>query len=103
YLLSGSEDGSIRLWDSRTGKEIARREGLKHLANCVLPLPDGRSAVSFGAWYLGETPDPQTSDWGVHVWRLPQRVWPGADHRDKPEPGQDERGPKPPPDAGPER
>jgi len=76
YLISGSSDGSIRIWDRQTGKEIAHRDGLKHLANHVLPLPDGRSAVSFGAWYLDSQPDPATSDWNVHLWRLPESVWP---------------------------
>lgn len=74
FLISGSEDGSIRIWDWQAGKEVARRDSLKHLANHVLPLPDGRTAVSFGHWYQGSEPDPDTSDWRVHVWRLPENL-----------------------------
>lgn len=76
FLISGSEDGSIRIWNWQTGQEVARRNGLKHLANHVLPSPDGRTAVSFGHWYQGAEPDPDKSDWSVHLWQLPESVWP---------------------------
>ncbi len=69
-LITGSEDGSIRLWDRQTGKEIAKRDGLTHLASYVLPLPDGRSAVSFGSWYQQQRAEPETNEWSIHVWKL---------------------------------
>jgi len=59
-LLSSSHDGTIRLWDVASGKELGRYygpEGCKMLS--VAGASDGRSFLSGG------------SDHRVHLWRLP--------------------------------
>jgi WD40 repeat protein/tRNA A-37 threonylcarbamoyl transferase component Bud32 len=76
YLISGGTDGRLILWDHDTGREVARKENVGHLANTVLPLPDGRHAVSFG-WRFNEAePNPLAGDYGIRLWRLPESVWP---------------------------
>ena len=79
YLISGSNDGTIRIWDVQTGEELARVEGLGHLAQAVRVMPDGKHAVSFGnsIAYL-KTPDPLAGDFDIRVWRLPESVWPNV-------------------------
>jgi WD40 repeat protein len=86
HVISGGTDGRIILWDRQTGREVARKEGLGHLANAVVPLPDGRHVVSFGGWYDGEElgpglagskPSPLAGDNAFRLWLLPESVWPG--------------------------
>ncbi|MBW6491595.1 MAG: protein kinase [Lentimicrobium sp.] len=49
FVLSGSRDKTIRLWDIFTGKEIRRFEGHNHCVMAVAFSPDGRFALS-GSW-----------------------------------------------------
>ncbi len=46
--LSGSADGSVRLWDVETGRELRRLDGHAGLVTCVAFSPDGRKALSAG-------------------------------------------------------
>lgn len=78
YIISGGRDGTIRIWDINTGRQIAVREGLGHLGSVVLPLPDGRRAVSFGVMYTGKEPNPLEGDYAIRLWQLPECVWPTA-------------------------
>ncbi|HUG90078.1 MAG TPA: protein kinase [Planctomycetaceae bacterium] len=66
-----SWDSTLRVWDARTGAEVARVEvdtewGVWSLAL----LPDGRHVVTAGA--DGNRPD-------LRLWRLPESVWPQAE------------------------
>ncbi len=74
YIIAGGEDGRIIIWDRETGHEVARKEGLGHLANAVIPLADGLHAVSFGGLYVDKANDPTEGDFGIRIWRLPDRV-----------------------------
>ena len=43
-LASGSDDGTIRLWDVQRGAETARLEGHSDWVSALCVLPDGRLA-----------------------------------------------------------
>jgi WD40 repeat protein len=47
-LLSGSHDGSVRLWDVATSREVRRPEGHTGIITCAAVLPGGRRAVTSG-------------------------------------------------------
>ncbi len=47
-ILSGGADGSVRLWDAKTGKELKRLDGHVGRIWTVAFSPDGRRAVSGG-------------------------------------------------------
>jgi WD40 repeat protein len=44
--LSGSDDGTLKLWDLAAGKELRSFAGHMHRVNSVAISPDGRSALS---------------------------------------------------------
>ena len=48
-LASGSADGTIRLWDTRTGQHKATLTGHTDCVDSVVFLPDGRTLAS-GSW-----------------------------------------------------
>src|SRR5215510_14022487 len=47
-LASVSGDGSLRLWESATGKEVRRFLGHRGEVRCVAFAPDGNSLLSGG-------------------------------------------------------
>ena len=47
-VLTGGEDKTVRLWDTRTGAEVRRFTGHTGPVNGVAFSPDGRQAVSGG-------------------------------------------------------
>lgn len=54
-LLTGSRDGSIRRWNSVTGKVLLRWFPHESYANIIRVSPDGRRALSYGARLLAES------------------------------------------------
>jgi len=48
-VLSGSRDGTARLWDAASGRELAVLRGHKHSVNSVAFSPDGRRVLSGSA------------------------------------------------------
>jgi hypothetical protein len=46
YVVSGSEDNTVRLWDLVTGKEVRRFTGHEGSVNSVAVTPDGKYVVS---------------------------------------------------------
>src|SRR6478752_3096775 len=49
-LLSGSEDKTLKLWDTTTGQLIRTFEGHSSGVRSVAFLPDGTHLVSAGSW-----------------------------------------------------
>jgi WD40 repeat protein len=49
YLVSGSLDGTIRLWDVRSGQEVAILRGQLHPVTDLAVSPDGKRVASTGA------------------------------------------------------
>jgi WD40 repeat protein len=60
--LSGGYDNTVRLWDTKTGKELRRFLGHTEGVNCVGFSPDGRLAIS------------GSKDSTVRIWELPEPV-----------------------------
>jgi tricorn protease-like protein len=58
YVVSGSGDWTVRLWELRTGREVRRFTGHQGQVNSVAVTPDGRYVVS------------GSGDWTVRVWEL---------------------------------
>jgi sugar lactone lactonase YvrE len=48
-LISGSADKTIKIWDVKTGKEIAKLEGHKGFINALVITPDGQQLFSADA------------------------------------------------------
>jgi WD40 repeat protein len=46
YIISGSDDNNIKVWDAKTGREIRTLEGHKEYVNCVAFSPDGKYIAS---------------------------------------------------------
>lgn len=58
YILSGSEDGIIRLWDCETSVVISRFQGHSYAVTSISFSPDGQQAVSGG------------TDGTVRIWKV---------------------------------
>lgn len=65
-LLSGSMDGTVRLWDVATGQELCKLHGHEKGVMCVAFSPDGRTAVSGSA------------DGTARLWAIPKRNKPAV-------------------------
>ena len=50
-VLSGSEEGYLKLWDSETGQELRTFSGHKSAVHSVAFAPDGKTIVSGSADY----------------------------------------------------
>jgi WD40 repeat protein len=46
HIASGSENGTVRLWDMRRGDELAKIEGHQDVVLCLAFSPDGKHIVS---------------------------------------------------------
>jgi tRNA A-37 threonylcarbamoyl transferase component Bud32 len=58
HLLSGAKDGSVRLWDLKSRRELARCQGHRNWVTSLAFSPDRRRALS------------GSKDWTVRVWDL---------------------------------
>lgn len=60
-ILTGSEDGTAKLWDAATGRELRTLSAPKGLVFCTAFSPDGRRiATGTGDWWLGRSPGTST-------------------------------------------
>ncbi len=57
-VLSASEDGTVRLWDVATGRELRRGAGHEQTVRWVVYSPDGKLAASCG------------DDHNVRIWKI---------------------------------
>jgi hypothetical protein len=77
HIISGSEDKTLRLWEVQTGQEVARFEAESCCTTHVTVSPDGRYAASGGGRYQkGDGEVVKEDQYDIHLWRLPESVWP---------------------------
>ena len=84
HLISSSMDRTLRIWDARTRREIARHEATTHTTNQSVLMPDGRHVLSGGGGVqegkgVHEHGD---GDYEIRLWQLPKSIWPKADAED---------------------
>jgi WD40 repeat protein len=70
-ILSGSVDGTARLWDRFTGREIATLVGHRNWIQAVALTPDGRFALTSGGAEGRAPPYRPGNDFALRLWRLP--------------------------------
>jgi WD40 repeat protein len=60
YVVSGSGDNTVRVWELATGKEVRRFTGHENSVYSVAVTPDGQYVVSGSwdntvrVWYIGD-------------------------------------------------
>ena len=62
YIVTGSRDGTVRLWNLAQQSQIATMEGHTHGVNCVAVTNDSKYAIS------------GSSDYTVRIWDLKKRI-----------------------------
>jgi len=71
-ILSGSVDGTARLWDRFTGREIATLVGHRNWIQAVALTPDGRFALTSGGAEGRVPPYRPGNDFAIRLWELPR-------------------------------
>jgi WD40 repeat protein len=80
FTLSGNEDGTLRLWDVESGRELVRFHGYNREVNSAAFSPDGRFALSGGYCYRARGVGPLPPN--LRLWDLKARreVWGLSEH-----------------------
>ena len=76
FLISGSRDKVLQVWDTAAGGEVARKKGTAHHMQRLDVSPDGRHVVSGGGEYVEDGKFADDGDFALRQWRLPESVWP---------------------------
>ena len=74
WLLSGDRSGSVLLWDTTTGQQLASVKAHSDTVSCLKVTPDGRSFVS-GSW------DHSLKLWRFEALQQPVIEFSGHSHR----------------------
>ncbi len=72
-LLSTARDRTLRLWEVKSGTEIARQPATHHIFHCLALAPDGKTVLTGGGWTWDEETrqDVADGDYAIRLWRLP--------------------------------
>jgi WD40 repeat protein len=83
HFLTGSWDRSIHVFDGVRGLEVCKFEQPTFCVTQLAVSPDGRTLGSGGGLQERQVGGKWTAykdqDFAVHLWRLPESVWPKAE------------------------
>jgi WD40 repeat protein len=81
FALSGYDDGTLRLWEVESGRELTRFHGYNREVSCVAFAPDGRRALSGGYCYRSRGVGPLPPN--LRLWDLKanREVYGLSEHR----------------------
>jgi WD40 repeat protein len=68
-IVSGSQDGTARVWDAATGQEVVRFNGHTLCVYAVAVSPDGSRVLSGSGWPGDGTPS-SAKQWRLCLWDL---------------------------------
>lgn len=67
-ILTGGEDGWVRVWDLKTAQEVQRFDGHRHTVYGLAVTPDGKRAISgSGCQIMSKIED---VDWSLCLWEI---------------------------------
>ncbi len=96
HVVAGDQHKTLRVFDLSTGKEVLRVDCDTHCTTYLAVSPDGRRlATGGGIWYPGHGKPQLGTDYAIHLWSLPESVWPKADGISENQPqadAEDEKG-----------
>ena len=76
HVLSGCDDGTMRVWSIESGREVARATSPRTALNHLAGTSDGRYVLSGGGSYKVGGELKLTGDYALRLWKLPESVWP---------------------------
>lgn len=77
HCISGSFDGTLRLWSLDSKQQIASVSSENRLFNALAVTPDGRQVAAGGGYVKGiDGEERPTDDYGIRLWQLPRSAWP---------------------------
>jgi WD40 repeat protein len=79
HLIAGGQNGTLRIWSMETFAVVARIQPKTCCTDRVDVSPDGLYLVTGGTQYRDPTSGKRVvNDCDVHLWELPNCVWPRA-------------------------
>ena len=86
HLVTSGRDNALRLWNLRTGKQLGETTAITRRFRRLAISRDGRHVVTGGGSLWSEITQKNESDgdYDVHLYRLPESVWPKGDSLPKP-------------------
>jgi WD40 repeat protein len=78
HIISGSIERSLRVWEIASGREVARIQSDTRRFLYLAVSPDGRHLITGGGagWIAHRQTWELDGDFAVHLYRLPESVWP---------------------------
>jgi len=87
HIVSASVGKSLRLWETASGRELPRIHAETRRFNHLAVSPDGRCIIAGGGagWINSKGRMISDGDFAVHLYRLPEYVWPKVEPGEEPD------------------